>query len=191
MEGDRGLSGAEQNAAELLDRSWGNKNKALAHVKYALRPGRLADHEYLDQTEAAIKQLDPSKIKVIQNPGKMYEVNINADPEHFLDWDKPLSEQHPSVTDKLSTIVKDRNRTAAEWIGSSPGAEERLREAGIPGIKYLDQGSRGAAGGQTHNYVVFHHDLVDIVKKYGLAGLVAGGAAHFSTTPHTGDPFSQ
>ena len=27
----------------------------------------------------------------------MYQVNIGADPEHFLDWDKPLSEQHPVV----------------------------------------------------------------------------------------------
>ena len=30
-------------------------------------------------------------------PGKTYEVNINADPEHFLDRDKPLSEQPEKV----------------------------------------------------------------------------------------------
>jgi len=29
--------------------------------------------------------------------GEMYRVSINADPEHFLDWDKPLSEQSPHV----------------------------------------------------------------------------------------------
>ena len=27
----------------------------------------------------------------------MYEVNVIADPAKFLDWDKPLSEQHPDV----------------------------------------------------------------------------------------------
>jgi hypothetical protein len=35
---------------------------------------------------------------------------------------------------------------------------------------------------RTRNYVVFHHDLVDIMKKYGLAGLSAlpaAGAYHF------------
>ena len=27
----------------------------------------------------------------------MYEVNIKAQPEQFLDWDKPLSQQSPQV----------------------------------------------------------------------------------------------
>lgn len=32
--------------------------------------------------------------------GRMYEVKINAHPDHFLDWDKPLSEQ-PEVLSKI------------------------------------------------------------------------------------------
>src|SRR6516165_5136856 len=41
---------------------------------------------------------DPDVLKAIENPpGHMYEVNINADPEHFLDWDKKWSEQPESV----------------------------------------------------------------------------------------------
>jgi hypothetical protein len=43
-------------------------------------------------------------------------------------------------------------------------------EAGIPGIKYLDQGSRTAGDG-SRNYVVFDDKLIDIIKKYGLAAL--------------------
>ncbi len=161
--------------------------------------------------------------------GRRYEVNINADPEHFLDWDKPLSEQHKSVKDKLSAIGfnlekggGDSQRTPATLLGikGSEGAE-RFQKAGIPGIRYLDQGSRmtagvdklgdnyfvkgsvtpyktraeaetaaKASGAATHNYVVFHHSIVDILKKYGLAGLIAGGAAHFKTQPHEGDPFA-
>src|SRR5262249_28330253 len=31
------------------------------------------------------------------NPGRMYQVSIKADPEHFLDWDKPLSGQRPKI----------------------------------------------------------------------------------------------
>lgn len=49
------------------------------------------------------------------------------------------------------------------------------REAGIPGIRYLDQGSRGAGEG-SRNYVVFDDKLIDILRKYGLAGLLASGA---------------
>jgi hypothetical protein len=42
---------------------------------------------------------------------------------------------------------------------------------------------------RTSNYVVFDDNLIDIIKKYGLAGLVAGGAAHFSTQQIDHDPF--
>ena len=55
-------------------------------------------------------------------------------------------------------------------------ATARLREAGIPGIRYLDQGSRGGGAG-TSNYVLFRDDIIDILKKYGIAGGVGGGLA--------------
>lgn len=42
------------------------------------------------------------------------------------------------------------------------------------GIKYLDQGSRSAGQG-TRNYVVFDDKLIDIVKKYGIAGALSAG----------------
>lgn len=194
-----------------------------------------------------------------RNKGRMYEVNIAADPEHFLDWDKPLSEQSPRVQQVLMNIPEvakqqqfqtnflgpDKGLTgksayaaAAKWNRGAdlspqdPAAlTAQLRQAGIPGIKYLDQGSRLPAdvnaqiadltdrisntarhpadpvaaaaqiasdkqalakltSPQTHNYVVFDDNLVNIIKKYGLAGLIAGGAAHFKTTPVEGDPFA-
>ncbi len=153
-------------------------------------------------TEAVAKAQDVGR-------GRMYEVNINADPEHFLDWDKPLSEQHPKVQEKLKDIggldltAKDMKKHPEQLLEGlelafhQPGkghldraaVAEALNDRGIPGIKYLDQGSRSKGEG-THNYVVFHHSIVDILKKYGLAGLVAGGAAHFKTQPHEGDPFA-
>ena len=135
--------------------------------------------------------------------GKMYEVNINADPEHFLDWDKPLSEQQPHVleamhkagfevpkTADLSTLEKRAAEQGPDsWYamqlnGLKSALQKRpgefglqdprnvapLRDVGIPGIKYLDQGSR-ASGDGSRNYVVFNDKLIDIMKKYGLAGL--------------------
>jgi hypothetical protein len=115
--------------------------------------------------------------------GHMYEVNIGADPEHFLDWDKPLSEQHPVVQDVIGKLGIAQNykpetvtgEYLARSLGSSEGAQQ-LREAGIPGIRYLDQGSRGAGQG-THNYVVFDPATIEILRKYGIAGLIAGGGA--------------
>lgn len=118
--------------------------------------------------------------------GSVYEVNIDADPNAFLDWDKPLSEQPQNV----QAVLGSGNGTAATRLGhayknemfggdivgkdrATPAEVSRaLAEKGIPGIKYLDAGSRGAGDG-TRNYVVFDDKLVSIVKKYGIAGASA------------------
>jgi hypothetical protein len=167
--------------------------------------------------------------------GRMYEVRINAEPEQFLDWDKPLSQQSEAVRDALSSLgfqepsiswstksvtpprggaytrhsatlgsgLEGRvvelpdGRFQATVTGADGGTQEfgslaeakswaeaqgmhsiphhlplnspdtaaRLRDAGLPGIRYLDQGSR-AAGEGSRNYVVFDDDLVEILRKY-------------------------
>ena len=96
--------------------------------------------------------------------GHMYQVKIAANPEHFLDWDKPLSEQSQHVRDNLSFPVDESGRvelpngeraTPDKWKGESlwsavtegfrgdhDKAAEGFRTSGIPGIKYLDAGSR-------------------------------------------------
>jgi hypothetical protein len=58
------------------------------------------------------------------------------------------------------------------FLQSKAKATEKLKAQGIPGIKYLDAGSRGAGDG-TRNYVVFDDKLISIVKKYGIAGASA------------------
>jgi hypothetical protein len=190
--------------------------------------------------------------------GKMYEVGINANPDHFLDWDKPLSDQHPVVQDFVrsletsapasdlpSNFIKASDHSSfakpvAESLASDPrwkgvwdedrvwkhinekypdfsdaskqqiadeiqvtsggksgsafsipptvtgqqlldlvgnklyvhpsDVSQKMADAGIPGIKYLDQGSRGSGEG-SRNYVVFNDRLIDIVKKYAVAGI--------------------
>lgn len=53
----------------------------------------------------------------------------------------------------------------ARMIGTSTEGTRRLRSAGIRGIKYLDQSSRGAGEG-TYNYVIFDEADVTIRAKY-------------------------
>lgn len=128
-----------------------------------------------------------SRLKTSWKPGRMYEVKINADPETFLDWDKPLSQQNSSVhegVDKLlSLFPADRPLDKAKLkpsdvieMAGRGRAEEALREYGISGVKYLDQGSRSAGQG-SRNYVVFDDKLIEILRKYGLLPPVAAGAA--------------
>ena len=119
--------------------------------------------------------------------GSMYEVNIKADPEQFLHWDKPLSQQHPVVQDAVNRVARDprfaMDRITDDMSGaqlksllSNPEATAALREAGVPGIRYLDQGSRGSGEG-THNLVVFDDATIELLRKSGLAGLMVGGGA--------------
>lgn len=67
--------------------------------------------------------------------------------------------------------------TAASSFGKRTAAD-LLHDAGIPGVRYLDQGSRSAGEG-TRNYVIFPgaEDQIRILRKYGLLAPVAAGAA--------------
>lgn len=130
--------------------------------------------------------------KATRAPGRMYEVRINAEPDQFLDWDQPLSQQalpalqqlppsaqahfdamgivEPTGGNLFAALSKVAGKVGTEkW--NRPQSADALREAGIPGIRYLDQQSRGDGDG-THNYVVFpgNEHLVEIVRKYGIAG---------------------
>ena len=118
--------------------------------------------------------------------GRMYEVDVNANPEDFLDWDAPLSAQPQKVRDWFDsrgiTPGFAGNQSGAELLQAekgvlgAEGTTSAMREVGVPGIKYLDHGSRfNAVDGtgpatNTRNYVVFDENLINIVKKYGVAG---------------------
>jgi len=166
---------------------------------YARSTGQNVPADFMERTVAALRS---GEYKSYQPPGRMYEVNIDANPDDFLDWDRPLSEQGPKVRQflddyrALGADIPEDNATGAQlysrtiwnsgkddskWakgIGPdkqyAPNASDALRREGIPGIKYLDAGSRSAGDG-SRNYVVFDENLISIVKKYGVAALVAAG----------------
>jgi hypothetical protein len=110
-----------------------------------------------------------------ENDGNIYRVKITADKDRMLDWDKPLSEQPEAVKQVFAPYVEqfggDAQMPALIKIMSSRGAgmqgvSEQLREAGVPGIKYLDQGSRTEGEG-SRNYVVFDDKHLQITHKNG------------------------
>jgi hypothetical protein len=65
-------------------------------------------------------------------------------------------------------------KTISENLGSPARATNALQQAGIPGIRYLDQGSR-AAGDGSRNFVVFDDSIVDILRRYGIGAAAVGG----------------
>ena len=163
------------NAASLA--RYENQLKANPNSQIAQMNRDLAANALSAAREIEGKQIGYGK----SVPGRMYEVDIHADPSRFLDWDAPLSAQ----SDKARAALADMK---PEWTGGQiyessrlvPGdfmdkraAASALRERGIPGVKYLDAGSR-AAGDGSRNYVVFDDKLIEILRKYGIMAPAAG-----------------
>jgi len=83
--------------------------------------------------------------------GSIYRVDLpDSKIEKMLDWDKPLGEQSSHVKSVWSKLKGDSwvpapNETMGDWFKRAKAQgdpESVLEELGIPGIKYLDQGSR-------------------------------------------------
>jgi hypothetical protein len=117
-----------------------------------------------------------------QSKSSLYKADLPDEMiDRMLDWDKPLSEQPESV----QTILKNLAKKDAEKYGEGGGLDyymgdpdsydgesvyrylaeqqdsqvntsEYFKNLGIPGIKYLDAGSRGGDSATgTRNFVVF------------------------------------
>lgn len=154
------------------------------------------DYEEAKKQRAEVESMRGKNVEYGQK-GHMYEVRINAHPDHFLDWDKPFDEQSEYVKnalrnskdkyldDELKQIQslygrKNSNFGAGFYeflqsenkaVKNEKGASDWLRKNGIKGIKYLDAGSRGKGDG-TRNYVVFDDKLVNVKRRYERGGMV-------------------
>jgi hypothetical protein len=118
--------------------------------------------------EKSLLQQNKAKIESVidahKASGNLYQVDLPDEQiAKMLDFDKPLSEQSEFVRKAIQEneldYVPDRltgGRLLEELHkGFAPDvAAKHLRDAGIPGIRYLDQGSRGTGKG-TSNFVVF------------------------------------
>jgi hypothetical protein len=152
----------------------------------------------------AAKRYDELMAQRANAKGHMYEVKFNADPNHLLDWNKPLNEQTPHVQEVLKNLGINQNLSGediyaslrygppkevvdgtAVWDGmtmidapidSKQIASKKLLEAGVPGITYRDKRFI-ENGNAAQNYVAFDDKMLEIMRKYGLVGLLGGGMA--------------
>jgi hypothetical protein len=143
------------------------------------------------------KEISDAAMEIAKLPtdNSLYKVDLPDEQiAKMLDWDKPLSQQHPDVQEifnKNAPTYEDTFASSLATLGISmpeqvikgqhiyermglgrdgAGASEALRKAGIPGIRYLDGGSRGAGKG-TSNYVVFpgNENLLQILERNGVS----------------------
>ena len=101
---------------------WHAADMADTMRRFGLDPNTPDGMEWLDSEIAArrmgydsadglraerVKELLDAGVVRDDAQGRMYEVNINANPDDFLDWDKPLSEQSQAVRDALASSHPD------------------------------------------------------------------------------------
>lgn len=186
--------GSEWLASEVAARRMGGQDVPQERVLSLLRAGVLRD----------------------QRHGSLYEVNLHARPEEFLDWDAPVSaDSLPSSMRRSLDNMRAADRRSIEELGAlsakrgiplsqrilqenapdrrigmnalhsqlvsdvggQQAATDALAAEGIPGIRYLDQGSRTAGEG-TRNYVVFDPRIIEITRRYAMPlGILGGGGA--------------
>lgn len=129
----------------------------------------------------------------VQKGGSLYKVDIPDEAvAKMLQWDAPLSQQ-PAIQDALQAMADAKARNDLSWQTTSTrpphfsfpdymrgedayryagsvlnqgteGTSDALARAGIPGISYLDAGSRSAGQG-TRNFVVFDPSIVKILSR--------------------------
>lgn len=125
---------------------------------------------------------------VVRQDGSLYKVDLPDEAiAKMLDWDKPLSQQAPEVRKALDGVdLSQVNKRIAKLVQNGEadgqtiykafgswdnpsGAANALRQAGIPGIRYLDGSSRGTGQG-TSNFVIFpgNEDLLTILERNGV-----------------------
>ena len=166
---------------QIAGQIWMNKPN-LADAKFALNN---LDPKYLGAPkEEVLKQLKGLHKANARLSGSFYKVDLPD--EHIakmLDWDKPLSEQPENVKkafaaagikgDQMLTSGQKAYNDFAYSLKTSPEmsgpqvekmAAQKLRELGIPGIRYLDGGSRTGGAG-TSNFVVFDDKIPKIIER--------------------------
>ena len=144
-----------------------------------------------DDADEYQKALDKVERKGLKGDGQLYRLEV---PENdvLLDWDKPLSQQPEKVKAAIQEIAAELTPEDVKQLGSNTdmllsneitgqqlyamlawlpsvdserAASMLLLKHGIPGLRYLDQGSRRAGKG-THNFVIWDEDAISIEETY-------------------------
>jgi hypothetical protein len=154
---------------DLLNRAPGTEDTVRGHIAETIKNAQ----PILDQYS-------------VRKAGHMYETNIDASPDEFLDLDKRISEHPQQLQDKLADLAAAHGIKMGDVTGGrfydefaaryGDRTPQILQDAGIRGNRYLDAFSREKGEG-TRNYVVFDpaKTNMDIVRKYMVPGLITGG----------------
>lgn len=147
---DEGLAEAQRRVdryKEMVAKGDGNSERAKSFLRIS---------------EKNLQDLQAMKQGLPENTGYLYQVDLPDEQiARMMDWDKPISQQPKSVQEAVRPIieqtaksfpsVRDNQQLTGYGLykayqghrgGNPVAASESLRDAGIPGIRYLDESSR-------------------------------------------------
>jgi len=183
-------------AKKLLGNASGDVDEAISEAKrkighyqdlIANGGGGAMDRakSFLQLSEKNLSDLNAMKQGLPENTGALYKVDLPDEViAKMLDYDKPVKDQPlvlEAIRSRLPEDMIDSFNANVEsgisganayknwlWDGGKTEASkaETLKNMGIPGIRYLDGGSRGTGAG-TSNFVVFpgEEDALTILER--------------------------
>lgn len=184
-----GVSPEGAPLAKMYDDAIGILDRAVADPTFAPSSGKMyevalhaAPEQFLDwdkplsgQSPIARDALVAAYRDAAERSG--YKVSLL---EHV-----PVSEHVQSLNNAMALAAQKPAEGRADMFSyynrqndGQAAVSDAFRGGGLHGTRYKDQGSRNSEGG-TSNYSVWSSEIIEILRKYGLAGpaVVGGGVA--------------
>jgi hypothetical protein len=138
------------NVRATLDKTNGDIDAAIYRAKKLMEsiPGT----QGAEFAKADIPVLEQLKLAggLIRPEGNLYKVDLpDTHIRRMLDWDAPLKDQPTPIRKLAKALGLDMNDLGGDLlakVGKDEAGRKVLQDAGIRGIKYLDQTSRNASG---------------------------------------------
>jgi hypothetical protein len=173
------LSGFSSGAKRALERSNNDFDAALAEQNSKLQNYQaLVDSggggsmskalSFLDLTKKNIQDLEAMKQGVVENKGALYKVDLpDTHVRRMIDWDAPLKAQPQNVRRLAKSLGMDMNDLGGDLVtkvGKDEAGRLTMQQAGIRGIKYIDdQGDNFRK--KSRNFVVFDPNHLTILER--------------------------
>ena len=155
--------------AKVLNEVSGNTKEAIEYLQsMALPGGSKSVQKTAIEAMDLLKNGEKPTLEYVKPEGAFYKVDLpDTHIRRMLDWDEPLKNQPIQVRKLAKSLGMDMNDLGGDLVGKIGKGEEGkqiLEKAGIRGIKYFDQMSRGEQTG-TRNFVVFDPNHLTILER--------------------------
>jgi hypothetical protein len=172
-----GSARARVDQAGGVDNAITETRRKIDHYKQLIENGGGGMMEraqsFLRISEKNLSDLENMKAGKPANKGSLLTVDIPDEMANkMLDFDTRIGDQSPEIQELAKTFNLSMDDLGGDLLaaarGKTPQGAQMMSEAGIPGVRYFDQDSRGAKAG-TKNIVVFPggEEQIKILKNEG------------------------